>query len=238
MQPVWLCISPCKLFEDPFENTHWRKVKLFVKRRLRNSCHPVCVIFVFSGFEPSLIRKSLEVVSKNKWNGMDWLEEKKITNATGVTLQPSKPFIWRGIWKCTVEKSQTNAACVILHPLRQASWGYIWRRTLEIRQTNAISVILHALIQVLWADIWKDTVGKSRTAWCVTDWLINQQGRCWRCYCINHWIKWITWEDVSKILHLRPNKDDDKYPDNNFLRFYSAHPVSYTHLTLPTILLV
>ena len=27
MQPVWICILLCKLFEETFENTRWRKVK-------------------------------------------------------------------------------------------------------------------------------------------------------------------------------------------------------------------
>ena len=44
--------------------------KLCIVWFAHRTCY-ICVIFVFSGFKPSLIRKSQEVVSKNKWIGLD-----------------------------------------------------------------------------------------------------------------------------------------------------------------------
>ena len=43
--------------------------KLCIVWFAHRTCY-ICVIFVFSGFKPSLIRKSQEVVSKNKWIGL------------------------------------------------------------------------------------------------------------------------------------------------------------------------
>ena len=185
MQRMWKYHIWCK----NSETTQWRKAE-----QMQQMWFCICSGSWFEEtFENTQWRKNKQC------NQCDYATSRAGDLRTYLKIQWGKVKQMQSMWLCILSGRQFG----------DTFDNTQWRKAKQM-QSVWLCMLLSNLI---WADIQKDTVGKSRTAWRVTDWLINKRGRCWRCYCINHWIKWITWEDVSKILHLRPNKDDDKYPD-------------------------
>ena len=118
---MWLCICSERRFEDPFENTQWRKGKQMQSVRL----------WIISAkqfeetFENTLWKKLNKCYQCNHaiyQEGHLWRKVKPI--------QPVWIYLlvrWGHIWKYTQEIRQTNATDVILHSLDQAISGQIWK---------------------------------------------------------------------------------------------------------------
>ena len=97
MQPMWLCIIPCRQFDETFENTQWRKVKQMQSMRLciissklfedafkkPSKISKKCNQCGFASLWVNALRKHMEM-HINAWNyeNMIWLMQSTLYRVT------------------------------------------------------------------------------------------------------------------------------------------------------------